>query len=132
MKKEIKRLKRYRSYSEEFKRTLVGEYESGQQSVLELGRLYGIHISVIYKWIHQFSSYSSKGYILVEKSKSSQSRLKALETQLQQLEQAVGQKQLRIEYLEKLIDLAEQEYGLDLKKNSSTRFFSGSDPSLNK
>jgi hypothetical protein len=41
------------------------------------------------------------------------------------LERAVGQKQLKIDYLEKLIELAGDELGMDLKKNSDTKPSSG-------
>ena len=32
----------------------------------------------------------------------------------------VGQKQIKIEYLEKMIDIAKEELNIDIKKNSNT------------
>jgi len=53
--------------------------------------------------------------------KNSQSeRIKRLEARIKELERAVGQKQMRIEYLEKMIEIAKEEYDIDIKKNLST------------
>ena len=47
-------------------------------------------------------------------------RIKELEQQIAQLEQAVGQKQIKIDFLEKMIELAKEHYDIDIKKNYST------------
>ena len=36
------------------------------------------------------------------------------------MEQIVGQKQIKIDFLEKMIDLAKEELDIDIKKNSDT------------
>ena len=43
-----------------------------------------------------------------------------------ELERIVGQKQLEIDFRDKLIDLASAELGVDLKKNFSTQVLNGS------
>ena len=43
-----------------------------------------------------------------------------------ELERIVGQKQLNIDYLEKVIELAKEELGIDIKKNSDTPQSGGS------
>ena len=47
-------------------------------------------------------------------------KTKNLQQQVANLERTVGQKQLQIDYLEKLIELASKELDLDLKKNFVT------------
>jgi len=48
---------------------------------------------------------------------SEQYRSKALEKRVAELEAAVGRKQLEIDYLNKLIEIAGKDLGADLKKN---------------
>lgn len=43
-------------------------------------------------------------------------KIKELEEKVKLLEQAVGQKQIKIDYLEKMIDLASEDYKIDIKK----------------
>jgi hypothetical protein len=40
----------------------------------------------------------------------------------------IGEKQLKMDFLEKVIDLAEKEYGLDIKKKFTTKPFYGTGP----
>ena len=48
-----------------------------------------------------------------------QYRSKELEKKAAELEVVPGRKQMEIEYLNKLIDIAGQDLGIDLKKNTS-------------
>jgi hypothetical protein len=50
---------------------------------------------------------------------SEQYRSKELEKKVTELEAALGRKQLEIDYLNKLIEIAGQDLGTDLKKNTS-------------
>lgn len=56
---------------------------------------------------------------------STSKKLKDQESRIRELERVVGQKQLKIDYLEKLIEIAGKDLGLDLKKNSGTKPSSG-------
>jgi len=58
---------------------------------------------------------------------SSEHKLKELQKRISDLEQIVGQKQLNIDFLEKMIELAKGQYGIDIKKNSDTPPSSGSE-----
>ncbi|SRR6056297_74652 len=114
------RINSRRVYSEEFKKARVKEYESGKFTVNELSRLFKIQRPVIYQWIYKYSVYNKKSIKVVEMSESGVKKLKELEQRIKELEQVVGQKQLNIDYLEKLIDLAKEELDIDIKKNSDT------------
>lgn len=59
-------------------------------------------------------------------SKSTDQKLKDLHQTIAELERALGQKQIKVDFLEKMIALAEAEYDLDLKKSSFTKPLNGS------
>ncbi|HSO88299.1 MAG TPA: hypothetical protein VLQ91_17225 [Draconibacterium sp.] len=62
-----------------------------------------------------------KSVKVVEMKDSATRKLKELETRIKELEQIVGQKQIKIDFLEKMIDLAREELDIDIKKNSNTQ-----------
>jgi transposase len=116
-----------RIFSEEFKKTCVKEYESGQFSVLELSKLYQINGVIIYRWIYKYSAYNKRKIKVVEMATSSKQKLKELQKKISDLERVVGQKQLNIDFLEKMIEIAKNEYGIDIKKNFDTPPSTGSE-----
>ena len=109
-----------RVFNEEFKKTRIKEYESGKFTVKEIGRLFRIQTAVIYRWIYKYSTYNKKSVKVVEMNESSTKKLKDFELRIKELEQIIGQKQLKIDYLEKMIELAKEELNIDIKKNSDT------------
>lgn len=120
-------LKHNRVFSEEFKKSCVRDYESGQFSVLELSKLYNIKGVVIYRWIYKYSSYNKRRIKVVEMADSSKQKVKELQKRIADLERVVGQKQLNIDFLEKMIELAKGQYGIDIKKNFDTLPSTGSE-----
>lgn len=120
MKANLKQLKKHRIYSEEFKREIVKDFESGRFSVLQLKKLHGVNDVSIYNWIHKFSTFNEKGIRVVEKKNSSSEKLKKLEARVKELEGIIGRKQIKIDYLEKTIEIASDELKVDIKKNSNT------------
>ena len=120
MNANLKEIRKHRVYSEEFKKEIVNFYESGKYSVLQLERLYGVNNVTIYNWIYKFSTFNEKGIRIVEMKDSNIDKLKHLELKIKELEQAVGQKQIKIDYLEKMIDIAKDEFSIDIKKNFNT------------
>ncbi|MDZ7681407.1 MAG: transposase [Fodinibius sp.] len=127
MNKRIKRkLQRRRQFSDEIRRNVVQEFRQGKYTVKELSELYHVSHQSIYKWIHKFSSTDEPTVTVVEMADSTDKKLKDLQQKIADLERALGQKQIKLDFYEKMMDLAEEEYDLDLKKNSSTRPSSGS------
>ncbi len=53
--------------------------------------------------------------------------MKALEARIKELESAVGRKQIKIEYLEKMMEIAKEELNIDIKKNYATPQSTGSE-----
>jgi transposase-like protein len=126
MKANIQFIQKKRKYSKEFKLSILKDFESGKFSVLQLSRLHGVGKQTIYTWIYKFSNFNDNGYRVVEMNKSSTDRLKQLEKQIKELEQIVGQKQIKIDYLETMIDVAKDELNIDIKKNFNTLQSKGS------
>lgn len=115
-----------RKFTEDFKRQVVKEYESGTFSVRQLGRLYGLANQQIYSWIYKFSTFNEKGYRIVEAKDSSANKLKEMEERIKELERSIGQKQIKIDFLEKMIDIAKTDLNIDIKKNYDTSQSAGS------
>jgi transposase len=116
-----------RVFTEDFKKRCVQEYESGQFSVKELSALYQIHAIIIYRWIYKYSAYNKRRIKVVEMADSSKKKLKDLQKRIEELERVVGQKQLNIDFLEKMIELAKKDLGIDIKKNLGTPPSTGSE-----
>lgn len=128
MLKTGRRINSRRKFSEEFKRKLVEDFEKGVMSVIQMEQYYGIANKSIYNWIYKYSTYNEKNIRIVEMKDSQTNRVKELEEKVKELERAVGQKQIMIDYLDKMIDLAKETYSIDIKKNSNTPHFGGSNP----
>lgn len=117
MRNKIIRVKRY---SEEFKKSRVKEYESGKFTVLELSRLYNFSFQTMYNWIYKYSKLAKQNILIVEDSKSATKKLKDYKQQIHDLQRIVGLKQIELDYLHKLIETAESELGIEIKKNLNT------------
>jgi transposase len=105
-----------RYFSEELKQKLVREIEQNLITISDVSREYQVRRWSIYKWIHKYSSMRKKAVKMVVESKSLTKQLTGLKAKIKELEQLVGQKQITIEYLEKMIELAEKDMGIDIKK----------------
>lgn len=126
MKRSITQIQKARRYSEDVKRSLVRDFESGRYSILELSLLHGIHKNNLYRWVYKFSTFNQRGYRVVESNESTMSKVRHLEQRIRELEQLVGQKQIQIDYLEKMIEVAKGELQIDIKKNFGTPHSGGS------
>ncbi|SDK89838.1 Transposase [Salinimicrobium catena] len=127
MKPNVRLLRKSRQYSEEFKKQVVADFESGELSVRQLSKLHGIANPVIYRWIYKFSNFNEKGFRVVEMEDSSGKKMKEMEARIKELEAALGRKQIQVEYFEKMIELAKTELDIDIKKNYSTPQSTGSE-----
>ena len=126
MKSNLRSIRKQRMYSEAFKRQIVSDFESGKFSIVELEKLHGIHNPLIYRWIYKYSTFNKKGYRIVEHKSSSSKKVKDLEQKIKELESALGRKQIMIDYLETMIEVAKEELDIDIKKNYGTPQSKGS------
>ena len=125
-------LLQHRTFSEAIRKQTVKDIESGKCSVLEASRELSVTAGAIYKWVHLYSRYLLKNKRMVIEDKSEAYRSKELEKRLHDIEAAIGRKQMEIDFLNKIIDLANEEYKTDLKKNLGKKPLDGSKPTKGK
>lgn len=126
MKANVRSIRKQRKYSEEFKKGIVSDFESGKFSVGQLEKLHGIKNPIIYRWIYKLSTFNEKGSRIVEMKDSSTKKMKELEARVKELEGALGRKQIMIDYLEEMMEAAKDELDIDIKKNFATPLSTGS------
>lgn len=119
-------LRQNRYFSEEFKRQKVKEIEQKQSSVAEISREYEVSRAAIYRWIYKYSSMRKKSVKQVVEAESDTRKILELKEKVKELERIVGQKQILLDFQSKMIELAEGEYGVDIKKKYGTKPSSGS------
>jgi len=110
-----------RVFSDSFKRQVVKDIENGKASVAAVCREFSVSDVSVYNWLHKYSNYLQKGVKLVVERHSEMYRSMELEKELKEVQAALGKKQLQIEFLEMVIELASKELGTDIKKNYSSR-----------
>jgi len=108
-------------YSEAFKQKVISELERGKYNKSEMSRLYGVSQNSINKWIRKYGKNHLIEKIVRVEMKGEADRLKQLEKEKQLLESALAQAQLKIITLEATIEVAEEKFNVDLKKNSGMK-----------
>ena len=119
------REKQNRYFSEDFKRKKVSEIERNLTTIAEVSRAYQVTRAAIYKWIYRYSRMRKKSEKQVVESKSDSQKILALREQVKELERIIGEKQVKLDFQQKMIELAEKEYKVDIKKKFSGKRFSG-------
>jgi transposase len=106
-----------RIFSDVLKKKIVKDIEAGKVNVLGVSREYEVSENAVYMWLKKFSANLHPSTTIVMQMDSEQYRTKELEKKIAELEAAVGRKQLEIDFLNKLIEIADQDMGTDIKKN---------------
>jgi transposase len=114
-----------RSFSEEFKKKKIRELEKNITSIPDICRTYSVSRTAVYNWIYKYSVMAKKQVKQVVEAKSDTQKIRALEERIKELERIVGQKQLLIEFKDKMIEIAEADYGVDIKKKVGSKLSSG-------
>ena len=115
-----------RYFSSVFKQKIVKEIESNLVSVLEVSREYSVSTTAVYKWLNKYSLHRKRQVRQVIEPMSDTRKIKELRERIKELEQMVGQKQIELEFKDKMIELAEQLYQIDIKKKLGSKQSSGS------
>ena len=116
-----------KDYSMSFKMSVVREYEEGKVSLGELSRKYGIQGShTIRQWINKFGTFDWQNLSLQPMSKSKDQELlelrekvKVLERKNARLEKELEEKDIKAGFFDLMIDIAEEEYGVQIRKKCS-------------
>jgi len=115
----------HRYFSEEFKKKKVRELERNITSITDICRTYSVSRTSVYRWIYKYSVMAKKQVKQVVEAKSDTQRIKALEARIKELERIVGQKQLLLEFQDKMIEIAEVDYDVDIKKKIGSKLSFG-------
>jgi transposase-like protein len=111
-------------YSKAFQLQVVREYEAGA-TMHELSQKYGITGSgTVRAWIEKYAREGMRHRLLVIQSPEDQEQMKVQKQRISQLEQLVAQLSLEKLILETTLAVAEEELGIDLKKNGAARSLS--------
>ena len=121
-----------RIFSESFKRARVREYEQGRYTVREIANLYDVSTTSVYDWLEKYSKHPRPGIKVIDMADSPDLKLKQLLDRIAELERSVGRKQMEIDYLSKMIELAEEQFQIPIKKNFDTPPSSGSNKTSKK
>ena len=117
--------RRRRHFSEEFKQKKVREIEQKVTTIAQVSREYEVRENNVSKWLVKYGQNYMKGVRVIVESESDTARLLALKAKVADLERIIGQKQVQLDFKDKMIDLAEETYGVDIKKKFEPRPLSG-------
>lgn len=110
-----------RHFSESFKRKKVQEIESGQTKIAELCRQYDTSRTSVYKWFKKYGNMKTKKERLVIETESDTKELLAARAEIARLKMIIGEKQIQIDFKDKMIEIAEEMYNIDIKKKFETK-----------
>lgn len=108
--------RRQRTFSENFKKEKVREIELGICKVSQISKQYEVSVVNVYRWMAKFGTMKGKKERMIVESLSDTVQLLELKKKIAELERIVGQKQILIDFKDKMIELAEEQYGIDIKK----------------
>ena len=114
-----------RYFSEDIKKKIVGDLEKNLICITDVCKTYQVSRTSVYRWIYKYSAMAKRGHKQVIESKSDTHKIKMLEERVKELERLVGQKQILIEFNEKMIEIAEETYGIKIKKKAGSKPSSG-------
>ena len=123
---EEKRSRYNRRFSSDIKKKIVRDLERNFNSISDVCKTYQVSRTSVYRWIFKYSSMAKKQHKQVIEPKSDTQRIRVLEERIKELERIVGQKQLLLEFKDKMIEIAEATYGVDIKKKVGSKLSSGS------
>ena len=112
-------IREHRIFSEELKKKAVKELVSKRTTIKSLMAEHQISANTVYRWLYRYSPYHEQKCTLVVQMKSEELMNSELRQRMAELERIVGQKQLEIDFLNKLLEIGSEELGFDLKKSFS-------------
>lgn len=125
-------IRQKRIFSEAFKRQKVQQIVEKKIAIKDIVEHYGVARMTVYRWLYQYSPHHQKGTNQVVQMESEEFKTQQLLKQVAELERSIGQKQLLLDYLEKLIAAASEELKVDIKKNFGRQPSNGTDSTLSK
>lgn len=104
-----------RTFSTAFKREKVELIDQGRLKVKDLSLIYEVSETAIYKWIRKFSKLESTERLVIEKISEEKKNIELMK-HVRELEQALGRKQLALDYYKEVINVISEQQGEDVVK----------------
>jgi transposase-like protein len=108
-------------YDTAFKRKVAKEYCDGDYSTVQLGQKYNIPHEYVSRWVKQFSCELAEAITEQDMNSQEKKDMQELQKQLQALKKQLEYEKLKNFALETMVDLAKEELGIDLRKNSGAK-----------
>ena len=115
-----------RYFSESFKQGKVREIERNLITVLQISKEYEVTTAAVYKWLYKYSFFRKRQIRQIIEPMSDSRKIEELRAKIKELEQLIGQKQIQLEFKDKMIEIAEEMYKVDIKKKLGSKLSSGS------
>jgi len=105
-------------YSISFKQKIVEEIETGGKSISEIRRIYGIKgANTVQNWLKSYGKHHLLNKIVRIEMKGEKDRIKELEAEVKRLKIALADSVLERDVLQNLVDIVDEHYKTDVKKN---------------
>lgn len=115
------KIRKVRHFSTEFKKEKVQQIDEGKITVSQISRIYEVSVTAVYKWVRRYSKYAGQNEKVVVEKLSEGAKTIELLKKVAELEQLVGQKQVEVEYLKKVIEFGSELTQTDIKKKFASR-----------
>jgi transposase len=111
-----------REYSEAFKRKVVSEVERGALSREAARRKYDIGgATTVDRWCRQYGNFERLGMRISVQTSKEQDEKRALKERVRKLEEALADEKLKSMALETMIDVAERELKVPIRKKPGAK-----------
>lgn len=109
-------------YSTAFKLKVVNEIESGQYTIAQAARVYDIRgAETIQAWIRKLGKNHLLNQVVRVQMKDEKDKIKELKNQIKALERALAQAQVDNICWKSLVEVIDEKYGIDSKKNFGSK-----------
>ena len=100
------------------KEAIIAEYLTGNLSYRKIGIKYGIDFRLIHSWVMSYQGKKRKHTLKPKEQKVEEA---PLSNEVKQLQQELRKAQLHNKLLNAIIDIAEEQLKIDIRKKSGTK-----------
>ena len=100
------------------KEAIIAEYLTGNSSYRKMGIKYGIDFRLIHSWVMKYQGKKQK---INRKPNDKKEEEVPLSKEIKQLQQELSKAQLHNKLLTAMIDIAEEQLNIDIRKKSGTK-----------
>jgi transposase len=109
-------------YSTAFKLKVISEIESGKYSIAEARHIYDINSAgTIPYWLNRYGKNHLLNKVVRIQMKDERDKIKELKNQIKALERALSKSQVDNLCWQSLVEVIDEKYGIDSKKNFGSK-----------